>query len=43
MADSSSNDASKMLIGQQKGFDYFIMEIKSIIFNVLFVLLKEEE
>jgi hypothetical protein len=32
-----------MLITPQKGFDYFIMEIKSIIFNVLFVLLKEEE
>lgn len=38
------SESEKLLIGQEtKGFDYFIKEVKQTIFDVLFVLLKEED
>jgi hypothetical protein len=44
MAESPSEEVGEnLLIGQeQKGFDYFVKEVKKVIFVVLFVLLKEE-
>jgi len=41
---ANNNQQSNIFLGQEeKGIDYFIKEFKKIIFDVLFVLLKDDE
>jgi hypothetical protein len=44
MTDKQNTDTSEIILLEQDiiGFDYYVREVKKVIFVVLFVLLKEE-
>lgn len=43
LSSQSSNNVSSLLVEEKKGFDKFFAELKDSVFQVLYLILKEEE